>query len=49
MEAFSDMDVCCRSSNVCICYRNFTERLKDCEDDLMMERLPQVPEYLKRL
>ena len=39
MQAFSDLDVCSRSSNICLCFENFSERLKDCDYDLMMERL----------
>ena len=35
MQAFTDLDVCSKSSNVCICY----EHLKDCDHDLMMNGL----------
>ena len=37
MQAFSDLDAYCRSSNVCICYEISVSVLKDCEHGLIME------------
>ena len=41
MQAFSDLDVC-RSSEVCICYKSFNERLKDGDHNEMMGVLPSA-------